>query len=330
MTLNRETAHAAHAAPDGLVPEAFDTIVFAGGGPSTMVYGGCMRYLEHTGVLPGAVRTFVGTSAGAVFAFLCTLGMSFDQVDAWAREHIENGDLTTLDVGGLLLLPDRLGIDDGERIMGALRTALRRALRREEVTFAELAKATGRNLVVCACNVTLECQEFFGVDTTPSVSVLLALRMSICLPIIFTPVVHAGCMYVDGGLLDNLPTDFAAWSAIGHRRTLALRVRRGPPRPPSEGDAPLPTLAAYLMQVAQTVLRRANDQTHSARGPGEPQEGGGGGVRLVELEVRDEADSRSDLETLEFDMASMTFALSTATLDRQTQAGYEALRKALS
>jgi predicted acylesterase/phospholipase RssA len=304
--------------------ESFDALVFAGGGPQTTAYIGCVRYLEHIGALPGAVRTFVGTSAGAVLAFLCALGLSADQALAWALQHVRSGDLTTLDVDGLLLLPERLGIDDGARLVGALRAALRAALGCEDATFAELAKTTGRNLVVCACNVTLERHEFFGVDTTPDVSVLTALRMSCCLPILFTPVEHDGCLYVDGGLLANLPVDFArrdGGSAIG-ARTLALCIRCSTPtrlagRPAGESESRAPmSLGGYLLQIMQTVMRRANDSTRARQSPS---------VRVVELQL----ERAGDLQGLDFDVASMAFSVTPEALEQQVAAGYAAIKRAM-
>ena len=309
----------------------YDALVFAGGGALTVTYVGGLRYLEHTGVMPGKVRTFVGTSAGAMMALMCVLGMTSEAIVAWIKEHVESGDLTNLDIEGLLLLPERLGIDDGERVVSALRTAMRRVLRPGagtgtgtgpyfvDPTFAELARSTGRNLVVCATNVTLERHEFFGVDTTPDVSVLTALRMSFSLPILFSPVLHRGCLYVDGGILDNVPVDFLVTSSSARQRTLVLSLKTTPPGPPaSVGDA-LPSLVAYLMQMVQAVVRRANAvAAHAA-------------TDLPDVwRVSMDCGCGTDLALLSFDTSSMSFLMSPDVVDQQVQTGYEAMRCALS
>ena len=68
----------------------FDTVVFSGGGPAGVTFVGCIRYLEHLGIA-GAVRTYVGTSAGAIMAVLCASGLTADELQAWLVRHSGDG-----------------------------------------------------------------------------------------------------------------------------------------------------------------------------------------------------------------------------------------------
>jgi predicted acylesterase/phospholipase RssA len=78
----------------------------------------------------------------------------------------------------------------------------------KDITFIELAKITGKNLVVCVSNLTKERSEFFSVDTMPQLSIVTAIRVSCCIPILFTPISINDDVFMDGGLYDNFPIDY--------------------------------------------------------------------------------------------------------------------------
>lgn len=218
-----------------------------------MVFVGCVRYLEHVGLM-ASVKTVVGTSAGAISAFLIALGFTADDMAAWIGEHSRTGRLNKLDVTGIIDLPERLGIDDGSGVDGCLRDALVARFGVDDVTFLELAKLSGLNVVVCASNLTLGREEFFCVDSSPDVSVLKALRMSYSLPILMTPIAHCGSLYVDGGLFDNCPLDFPRADSFG--RGLAFRIVQDQ-APPSCAEVS-PTLVDYILLVMNGLMKRSS------------------------------------------------------------------------
>lgn len=208
------------------------------------------------------MRTLVGTSAGAILAFLVSLGMTSNEVQAWLVEHLRTGDMSSLDAEGLFDFAERLGVDDGERMLGCMRSTLRaRGVTEPDPTFLQLAKHTGKNLVVCAANLTLVRQEFFCVDTTPDVSVLLAVRMSFGVPVLFTPIFHRGCCYVDGGLFDNCPVDYLARPDAPHGgAALALSISfKTPVYKPDRVEEPEEIgPAKYFCMLLRAMFIRAN------------------------------------------------------------------------
>ena len=255
----------------------FDSVVFGGGGINCAAYLGCVRALEAGPELRGAppgsdragaarIRVFAGTSAGAIAAFLCALGMGASDMEAWLARHLRSGALTSLDVDGLLALPERLCLDTGERVEECLLDALRWRLgpAARDATFLELAKATGNTLVVCATDLSAGREALFSVEATPDVSVLTALRMSSAVPVLFAPVRFRGRLYVDGGLVANLPLGFrAAVGPVAVRQVLAVSVGDHPldtwmeEWPAEEVEAGGPGITAYLWRVIVTLLWRA-------------------------------------------------------------------------
>jgi hypothetical protein len=189
-------------------PKALDTLVLSAGGPDGISFVGAIRWLEgHAPRALAAMRTLVGCSAGAIVALFLSLGMSSDDMRAWVARGFEGGALTEADLDGVFSLIDRCGIDDGAQIVDALREVVRERLGDPHATFADVERHTGRRLVVCVSNLDSGERELLSVDTAPGMSVVLAVRMSISIPLLFTPVVHAGSLYVDGAIFDFCPTD---------------------------------------------------------------------------------------------------------------------------
>ena len=77
-----------------------------------------------------------------------------------------------------------------------------------DITFLDLTKAIGKNLVICVSNLTEEREEFFSVDTHPNQSVITALRASWSIPYLFHPVKIDDIIYLDGALYNNFPMDY--------------------------------------------------------------------------------------------------------------------------
>ena len=340
----------------------FDTLVFSGGGPASIAMVGCVRFLEHVGLLH-QVNTLVGTSAGAIMAFLIALGMSSYEIESWIVEHASTGMLNALDIERILEFPSRFGIDDGSGVVECIRTACAMKLGAQDVTFSELAKRTGKRVVVCVANLTNSQHEFLSIDKHPDLSVIDALRMSFGIPLFFTPVVYDGCVYVDGGLFNNLPTDYVFLdSAAGCRNALALSVdfddgpseeqeqdqeqdqeERLPRRPRGPRGPPVHSVWSYMMLLLRAVVKRAQPPH---RPPGLSD--GGPSVRLVWLRVldilscnknnnmsADDAGSSNHDESgtsgggkscLNFSLESMTFELEPSLVSALIQSGYDTLQ----
>lgn len=256
-----------------------DTLVFSGGGPDGFAFIGCLRHLEANAMM-SRVRTIVGCSAGSIIALFVALGMNSIEIEAWATRGVEDRSLCDVDIEGILSLVERLGIDDGERVMASVRSVV--AVRLSKIaprlcaaskgaaagdpTFLELAKATGRDLVLCVSNLEMGDRELLSVDTAPDVSVSLAVRMSISVPMLFTPVrakLRADgptCTYVDGGLFDFCPVAHIVTSKSA-TATVAFRVSLGESSASEHNDVPL-TMSTYCALIARAILMRSSHTSH--------------------------------------------------------------------
>ncbi|MFB6196901.1 MAG: patatin-like phospholipase family protein, partial [Halobacteriaceae archaeon] len=247
--------------------QTFDTLVFSGGHCQTVAFVGCLRWLEECRARE-AVRTAAGSSAGAILALMTVMGVTCDEMEQWA-DRILSSRIHQLDVEAVFELFENLGLDSGQRLEAYIRDVLWSHTGFREATFAQLhqhAACEGRRLVVCASDVAAGMPEYFSVDTSPDVSVVSAIRASMCIPILFTPVLLGDKMYLDGGMFQNLPTGFLADGNGGGQgegetcrprhfvasNVLALNI-------PWELPTRLPTdLITYVDYVTASLLFRTN------------------------------------------------------------------------
>lgn len=301
----------------------FSRIVFSGGAVPALCFFGCLQYLEHTGLLLG-IDTFVGSSAGAIVGFMTVLGYSpREACDFFMTSGVQAHTVNELDVFNAMFGPqtfmDTLGFDDGSRWLAFLGDALQSKLGQRDISFGELAKVTGKVFVVCVTNLTKVRREYLSVDTTPDLSVLLAVRMSTSVPILYVPVVHAGSIYVDGSVLDNCPISCTASSRGGPPTTLALYILSERPKTHTDEDGDddaLPSPFEYACMLMGAVVSHAqsnNGNTASA--------GSEGHITRVDVPVPAHL-----MLTCGFNIRSCTFDLCREGMDQLVSRGYAAAR----
>jgi predicted acylesterase/phospholipase RssA len=271
----------------------------------------------HLGQLPrpsgphlDRMRTLVGTSAGAIFALLLALGHDSDSMESFLRKNA--GELKLeLEVDRLLELPERLGLYDTARVDSLLAREIvdKLGLGSEDearaLTFEELARKTGRLLYVCASDVGDACPVLFGVPSSrrdvgsgadassreprirlvDDAPVLVAVRASYAVPLVFEPVRHGGRLYVDGALYANSPV--ACLGLVPCTSALCLEVifnRAGAGRDNAGAETTEGcrhegwTLQDYVLELMRGVVDRANASFI-------PRSAGAGVPRLLRVEM---------------------------------------------
>ena len=168
---------------------------------------GCIKYLEEKDML-SSIKNFVGTSAGAMICFFLVLGYKSTDINTFLANHLSDPVIASLDPSQVLNILNDYGISDGSNFIELMKRILFSRTRLHDITFIELAKMTGKNLVVCVSNLTDEKEEFFCIDSKPNMSVIQALRISCSIPIIFNPVTLDDKIYLDGALYNNFPMNY--------------------------------------------------------------------------------------------------------------------------
>jgi len=205
----------------------YDTVVLSGGSVKSICMLGALQYC-YDNKLIDHVKTFIGTSAGAMISYLIVIGYSPTEIIVYLCTNNIFEDVEYLDIlsmvngnGAISFVKfqahlEKLTIDKVGRLL----------------TFHDLYVKFGRNLIVTTYNYTEKRMEYLSYRTTPTMPCIVALRMTACLPLIFDMFKYMDCYYIDGGIADNFPINFYE---CDHPQTTTTPLR-GADEP---GDTPL-------------------------------------------------------------------------------------------
>lgn len=188
----------------------YKTLVFEGGGICGLAYNGALRELQKSGRL-APIRTFAGSSAGAIYAAILACGAARQDIVQFLDDLMAEIDFPSLmDCSSykLKVLYDvykTYGICHGERLYKVISSAIERLTNASDITFQQVYERYGASLVITGTSLTKRKTIYFRRETHPDMPVVMAVRISTSIPIIFEPVHYAGDLWVDGGMLDNYP-----------------------------------------------------------------------------------------------------------------------------
>ena len=211
------------------------------------------------------VDTWVGCSIGSLVALMSVIGMSPTEI--FKRCLVLDGSIFNFknisrlwagfNLDGAAARPDQFGLDDGEYFFAFMVDILVQNGFDPGVTFAELEKQTGKRLIVLATNLTTAQEIYMSPATTPREKVLRAVRMSVGIPFLLTPVVlENGDCVVDGGVTENYPLEYAMHDFLSRKprldafsAVLGCNLEAHPPKQ-------ILTLEEYLAALIFCSLRK--------------------------------------------------------------------------
>lgn len=180
-----------------------DTLCLSGGGTKGICYIGAIKFLEENNYINLCqIKTFLGTSVGSILCFFFSIGFSTNEL----KEFVLQFDFCKFEpkVDSIYFLSN-YGLDNGEKIMTAVKTFLFEKFKIYDISFKELYEKTKKELKIFSTNYTKSRSELFSYKCSPNLSVIDAIRMSISVPFLFTPVKYNDCIYIDGGITNNFP-----------------------------------------------------------------------------------------------------------------------------
>lgn len=181
-------------------------VCLEGGGIRGLAYIGVSRALEELGFW-NFIKTFIGSSAGSIFASLKACKIS--QTDL--EKELEITDFNKFLDGYSFEEPFRFyenfGLFPGTYFLDWIGKVLEKFVGDKDITFQEVYEKFGNILIITGTNLSLWKPAYFSRDTEPDMPIRLAVRISMSVPIIFEPVIYKGMTFIDGGVLNNFPSD---------------------------------------------------------------------------------------------------------------------------
>jgi predicted acylesterase/phospholipase RssA len=173
---------------------------------------GAMTYFAFLGAL-GALRDcqqldnleeISGASAGGLLAFFYVVAEGNIKTILDYSIDIPIKDIMKPNIRQFL---KHFGLISQKKIKAVLVDILRVFFSREDLTFREFQnlRPTMPKIHISAYCVNLGRTEYFSCDSTPNMSIVEALCMTIAVPFLFASVEHQGRRYIDGGTMEETP-----------------------------------------------------------------------------------------------------------------------------
>lgn len=177
-----------------------NTLVLAGGAIRGFSLLGAIQYLQDKNILCN-IDKFIGTSIGAIIGYLICIGYAPVELMVVLCRNNFLDKLSQFDVLNVIHGGGAASFSIVQEVIEKL--TIQKISR--FITMGELKELYGKTLVCCTYNQTKDCVEYIGSETHPNIPCLVALRMSANLPFLFEPFHYDGNVYIDGGIVDNLP-----------------------------------------------------------------------------------------------------------------------------
>lgn len=288
--------------------DMFTSLVLSGGSLQGVAMIGCLAYLEDIGYIHH-IKRYIGTSFGSLLSFFAVLGYTSSRMCEIIESVLDNYPKREIDLTTIIQGYSNLGVDDGEYIIHQIRTALKERFDVDDITFVDLAKKTGKILVVTVANICKASTEYMSVDTEPELSVLKAIRMSVSIPFIMSPVIHKEYMYVDGGLYDNFPINYFNQRTNPLKDVLAICIENKDVRVDPAATLPKDPLS-YTLLLLQSMLKRLNSREKVPES-----------IDVIVIKLHRESGM------FDYSLNTLSFGMSKSKIRELYKSGYDALLK---
>jgi predicted patatin/cPLA2 family phospholipase len=181
----------------------YNELILSSGGIKGGIMLGALDYLSNVYDMSN-FKFFTGCSVGAFICFMLCIGYNPKELyDIFI--NIDESMLLNISINNLL---NDFGLDNFTNIINFFKAMMFIKEIDYNITFKELYEKTGKLLTIVVTNISENSTEYFNNNLTPDANILNAIRMSISIPILTTPVNYNNNLYVDGALLDPYPYNF--------------------------------------------------------------------------------------------------------------------------
>lgn len=176
-----------------------ELIVSSGGNKGISLLGSLNEFSKNYSL--NNFKYLTGCSIGAIICLLLNIEYTIEELcDILFKINFKD-----FQECKIINLFEKCGLDEGVKFTNFLKAIILNKNIHTNITFNELYQKTNKILTICVVNITSGKSEYHNYLTTPDLSVLLSVRMSANIPILFSPILFKKSYYVDGALLDPFP-----------------------------------------------------------------------------------------------------------------------------
>ena len=175
-------------------------IAIGGGGFKAYTYIGALKKVKLE-----KIKAVSGSSAGSIIGFFVCLTKKYEDIESIALDpEYRIFDQNDLDIHNFF---PYYGLNTGDGFEKKMETLCEKYTGNRRPSFKEFKEYTDSDFYVSATNLSKGTCEYFSSKSTPDFDVIRAIRMSISIPLYFTPIEYNGYSYVDGSFFKPIPYD---------------------------------------------------------------------------------------------------------------------------
>lgn len=184
--------------------DKWDTLVLAGGSIKGISTLGAIQWLLDKNYLEG-IKNYIGTSIGSLICYLVVIGYSPIEIMACICSQKITEKMSCIDINAGLVGKGAVSFNIIQEEIEKMTLSKIGTL----LTMKEMYNMFGKKMVFTVYNLTKNKIEYISEDNYPNLPCITAIKMSCSLPLIFEEVKYMDNYYVDGGIGDNFPFDYA-------------------------------------------------------------------------------------------------------------------------
>ncbi|CAH6421682.1 Patatin phospholipase [uncultured virus] len=175
-------------------------LVLSGGGIKGIALLGSLFALEEAQLLNN-FEIFAGASVGALTIALFIIGYKPKEI----FNFLKSFDLGKLKYINIFNFLQYKGIDNGVRLEYVIRRLIEAKGINPDITLKELYELKKKKIIFSTVCLNTSSVNYLSFETFPNLPLIIAIRMSISIPLFYTPVFYNKNIYIDGGCIDNYP-----------------------------------------------------------------------------------------------------------------------------
>jgi predicted acylesterase/phospholipase RssA len=231
----------------------YKNIVISGGGFKTFGLLGALKYYEKEFDNFKMFQNYLGCSAGSLICLFLCLEYKIDEIIQILKDfYYKSKHKIKIKLENVINFFENFGLIDNIFLDELIENLLLKKFNKNDINFIEFSKRTGKNLVINSSNLTKKNEEYFNIDTNPEMSIKIAIKISMCVPLIFKPIKYNNNLYIDGGLYNNFPINYFNFNKI---ETLGLTLKYN-----KEED--INNFIDYCKAMINSVLQKLLDNTN--------------------------------------------------------------------
>ena len=142
-------------------------LVLSGGAIQGLTFIGAIKYFEEKGISK-YLNNILGSSSGSIIALALSVNYSADELCDFIKQYfiVDKNSINNITTKCILTFIRDFGLDDGKNVIRIVESLLENKNLDKDITFSDISKQFGKNLIISASNLTTGKIEYFDVNNS--------------------------------------------------------------------------------------------------------------------------------------------------------------------